>query len=276
MMTRTCFFVVALALLLLAPRLAFAAEPSRPPLIESLLTESATDVDAREGGEVEYEANVSSIAARAGGARATLSSVEIEWRVFKEAGLRLEPSYARIVDAGTASGHNIFGGGGALAFGLFHDFARDLHLQAEILGRTPESGNAHVFDPSETELPLAADLLAAIRRGRWTLRATVGGEAGETFAHAPLHTDLALLTGILRDERFGFFALEARADWAREAPFVVAPEIVADTTPTGLPFRVGVALPVNVGAEATRASYGMFLRVILLTSREVEYGRGKK
>jgi hypothetical protein len=242
---------------------------------ESLLTESATDVDAEDRGEVEYEANLAAVAARAGGARATLTSLEVEWRVLKNLGLRLEPTYARIADAGPTSARNALGVSGALAFGLFHDFARDLHVQAEILGRAPDSGSALVFAPGETELPLAADLLGAIRFGRWTMRATLGGEAGGAFAHAPLHTDLALLTGIVPEESFGFVALEARADWARDAPLVVAPEVVADTTPIGLPFRVGVALPVNIGAESTRPSYGVFLRLILLTSREVEYGRAR-
>jgi hypothetical protein len=136
-----------------------------------------------------------------------------------------------------------------VAVGLFHDFARDLHLQAELLGRTPDDDEVHVLQPGETQLPLAADLVGAIRRGRFTFRATVGGEAGAAFAHAPLHTDFALLTGLLSEERFGFVAVEARADWAREAPLVLAPEYVADTTPIGLPFRLGVAFPFNVGAD---------------------------
>jgi hypothetical protein len=89
---------------------------------------------------------------------------------------------------------------------------------------------------------------------------------------APAHTDLVLLTGILPEERFGFIALEARADWARNAPLVVAPEIVADTTSVGLPFHLGVALPVNIGADATRPSYGLLFRLILLTSREPRGG----
>jgi hypothetical protein len=247
-------------------------EAHRPPLPESILTESATDLDAEDAGEVEWEANFASVGARRGGAHATLTSLEVEWRALKNLGLRLEPSYTRTRE-GALPGQNHFGVSGALAVGLFHDFARDFHLQAELLGRTPESENARVFEPEETELPVAADLLAAARRGRWTLRATVGGEAGGSFAHAPLHTDLALMTGIASEERFGFVVIEARADWARQAPFVLAPEFIADLTSLALPFRVGLALPFNVGADETRPSYGMFVRVILLTSREAEYGR---
>ncbi len=266
--------VIALGLCTIArvgmPSFASADEARRTPLPEALLTESATDVDAAEGGEVEYEANLVTARARRGSARVTLTSLEVEWRVFRQLGVRVEPSYARVVDAGATTGRDAFGVGGALAFGLLHDFPRDMHLQLELLGRTPETRDARVFEPGDSELPVAADLVSAVRRSGWTLRTTVGAELGASYAHAPLHTDIALLTGIVHDERYGYFALEARADWAREAPLVIAPEIVVDTPPVGLPFRLGIAIPVNVGADATTTSYGMFVRLILLTSREVE------
>jgi hypothetical protein len=166
-----------------------------------------------------------------------------------------------MADSAAASTDDAFGIAGAIGLGLWHDRGRELHLQAELLGRTPETASARVFEPGETELPLAADILAAVRRGRWTLRATIGAEAGGSAAHAPLHTDLALLTGFVSEERYGFVALEARADWARTQPFVLAPEIVADASTVGLPFRLGVALPVNVGADSRRASYGLFVRI---------------
>jgi hypothetical protein len=252
----------------------FAAPAERPPLPESLLTESATDVDAEEAGETTFEANLASMGARAGGARATFTSLEVEWRVLRQFGLRLEPSYAHIVDPGGDARHDRFGLAGALALSLFHDFPRDVHIQLELLGRTPESANERVFEPEETELPLAADLVTAVRRGIWTLRTTVGAEAGGSFAHAPLHTDMALLTPFQGDGQFGFFGIEVRADWARENPLVLAPEVVAITTPVGLPFSLSLALPVNVGASDTATSFGIFLRLMLMTGREAEYGRG--
>lgn len=258
----------------MSPIVCAAADAAeRPPLPESLLTESATDVDADEAGEVEYEANLATLGARRGSARATLTSLELEWRVLREFGFRFEPSYARVADTGAVVGRDQFGVAGALAFGLFHDFARDLHVQAELVGRTPDAGNARVFEPGESELPVAADFVAAVRRGRWTLRATVGAEAGGSFAHAPLHSDAALLTPFAGDMRFGFFGIEVRADWARAAPIVVAPDVVAITTPLGLPFSLSLALPVNVGADDAEASYGVFLRLMWLTSREAEYGK---
>ena len=254
-------------------RSAEADEPSRPPLPESLLTESATDIDAEDEGELEAEANVGAVGARRGGAHAQFTSLEAEWRAFKELGLRIEPSYARVVDAGAAAGRDDFGLSGAVAVGLFHDPPHDTHLQLELLGRTPDTGSARVFEPGDTQLPLAADLVGALRRGAWTVRATVGGEAGGPFAHAPVHTDFAVLTGLAGEDRFGFFGFEARLDWAREAPLVLAPDIVADASPIGIPLRLGVALPFNVGAGATAASFGVFVRLMLITGREVALGR---
>ena len=265
------------SLVVSASRLARAGgddgHPLRPPLPESLLTESATDIDAEDAGEIELEANLAAFGARTGGARAGLTSLEVEWRVLKELGLRIEPTYARIVDAGGVNARDRYGVSGVVAVGLLHDFARDLHVQAELLGRVPDSGSERVFEPEETQLPFAADLAAAIRRGRVTFRATAGAEAGGSFAHAPLHTDLAILTGFVRDERFGFVGLEIRADWARATPLVLAPDVVAVMTPVGLPLSLSLALPINVGADATVTSYGIFLRLMVMTSRELESGR---
>jgi hypothetical protein len=241
-----------------------ADEPLRRPLPESLLTESTTDIDAAQAGELEIEANLAKTAARRGGAEATFTSLEIEWRILEELGARVEPSYARFVDTGGTSTQNSFGLAGALAVGVFHDEPLGLHVQGEIAARTSESAAARVFEPSETELPYSADVLAAVRRDRWTLRATVGAEAGGSFAHAPIHTDLALLTGVTSDEHFGFVGLDVRADWARQAPLVLAPEVVADLEPLGLPFRLGVALPLNVAAEPTSTSFGLFVRILAI------------
>jgi hypothetical protein len=238
---------------------------ARRPFPEALLTESATDIDAQDPGELQFELNAARVAARTGGASVTFTSMEVEWRILREFGVRLEPSYSRMANGAAARTDDAFGVAGAIALGLWHDRLRELHLQAELRGRTPETASARVFEPEETELPIAADVLAAVRRGRWTVRATLGAEASGAFAHAPLHTDLALLTGIVRNERYGFLAFELRADWARQDPFVLAPEVVADTSPVGIPFRLGVALPVNVGVDGSHASYGFFVRLQWIT-----------
>ncbi len=78
------------------------------------------------------------------------------------------------------------------------------------------------------------------------------------------------------DERFGFFGIEVRADWARAAPLVIAPDIVSVVTPLGLPLSLSLALPVNVGASASETSFGVSLRLMVLSSRETEYGETGK
>lgn len=263
-------WLACLALLSLSTEsLAEAEQPHRnEPLPESLLTESATDIDADEAGELEWEANLARLGARKGGAFSTLTSVELEWRVLGQLGLRLEPTYARIAPTGAAPERDSFGVSGAVALGVWHDYGRDQHMQVELLGRTADHSAGPRFDPGEQELPVSLDLLGAQRIGRWTFRTTAGVEAGGHFAHLPLHTDLAVLTGIANQARFGYVALEVRADWASVAPLVIAPEVISDLVPLGLPFRLGMALPVNVGASAVEPSYGLFFRLVLLTERE--------
>ncbi|MEO8905825.1 MAG: hypothetical protein ABI488_25055 [Polyangiaceae bacterium] len=252
-----------------------AKQPHRnEPLPESLLTESATDIDADEAGELEWEANLARLGARRGGAFSTLTSVEVEWRALSQLGLRLEPTYARIAPTGAAPERDSFGVSGAVALGVWHDYGRDQHVQIELLGHTADHSAGPLFDPGEEELPVSLDLLGAQRIGRWTFRTTAGVEAGGHFAHLPLHTDLAVLTGIANAARFGYLALEVRADWASVAPLVIAPELISDLVPLGLPFRLGMALPVNVGASAVDPSYGLFFRLVLLTERERNSERG--
>ena len=263
--------LAALAVFLWPPSVSAAAgegQVQRLPLPESLLTESTTDIDAAEAGELEYEANLTRVGARTGGAFATLSSIEVEWRALQRLGLRLEPTYAHVTPSGATPGRDVLGVSGAIAFSLWHDFQHDQHLQLELLGRTADHDAGPVFDPGESELPGSLDLVGAQRYGQWTLRATAGAEAGGHFAHAPFHTDLSALTGIASDARFGYLAVEVRADWASPAPLVLAPEVISDLVPLGLPFRIGLALPLNVGASSTIPSYGMFMRVTLLTERE--------
>jgi hypothetical protein len=240
-----------------------AAEP-RPQLPESMLTESATDVDATTGGEVEWELNAAALGALRGGAGARNLSLEVEWRVLAPVGVRVEPFFEQTRE-GTARTRRA-GMAGALALALFHDPERDAHVQLELLAHT--KNDARDFDPSDTVLPAAADVVSAVRLGRITLRGTAGAEAFGAFAHAPLHTDAALLTGFLPNVRAGFMALDVRADFARRAPLVVAPELVADGSPLGVPFRFGAALPVNVGARATDTAFGVMFRLTLISESE--------
>lgn len=78
------------------------------------------------------------------------------------------------------------------------------------------------------------------------------------------------------DIRFGFFGLEMDADWARPQPVVLAPNIWADVTPVGLPGRIGVGIPVVIGAPDTTAAAGVYVRLLILTSREANFESATK
>ncbi len=155
-----------------------AEQPARPPLPESILTESATDIDAREAGELEYEFNLGLLRARAGAARVLTSSLEVEWRALDNVGLRLEPTFSQDRDDEPVPRRDVWGISAALAFGVFHDFTHDFHLQTELLARTSGSDSLQTHEPTETQLPIALDLLGAKRLGPLTLRVTAGAEAG--------------------------------------------------------------------------------------------------
>jgi len=107
--TKGVCLLVVVGLMTTAAAPAAADEPARRPLPEALLTESTTDIDAEEAGELEVEA-------RSGGAQATLTSLEVEWRIFKVLGMRIEPSYARIANGGSAPAIDVFGLNGSLAW----------------------------------------------------------------------------------------------------------------------------------------------------------------
>jgi hypothetical protein len=274
------------AILATAARTAAAAdEPSpsgvpptdRPPLPEPIFTESTTDIDGYEPGEIEFDANGATMAARRGGARVLQATFEVEWKIWSRLGVRLEPGFSRARDelttaaatATSTSFHDAFGFRAAAAWSLLHDFPRDLHVQIEASQRfADDAPGASRTEPGEAPLPFSADLKAAIRWADWTLRTSVGAEAGGTPAHAPFRAQAAILRPLTSEMRFGFFGLEMDADWGRPDPVILAPNVWADVTPIGLPFRMGVAIPIVVGAPDTVPAMGIYLRLLFLTSRE--------
>ena len=46
-----------------------------------------------------------------------------------------------------------------------------------------------------------------------------------------------------------------------------------DATPIGLPIRLGIALPIDFQAPAYAVNYGLFVRLVVLTSRAAQFGR---
>jgi hypothetical protein len=202
-------------------------------------------------------------------------SVEVEWLVTRKLGLRLEPLRTRGDANGTSPSATTYGASGAASWKLVHDLERVLFLQAELTGRVP-SDKSGVLSPGDSTLPLALDLRAGLRLDRWTVRGGVGAEAAGASAHAPVRGSVAVLTGFLRDERFGFAGIEIDVDGARRNPMVVALDVVTDCTPLGIPLGLGVALPWSAGQRGDEASYGLLVRVFYVSTREADAGRSRR
>ena len=242
-----------------------AEEPAasvRAPLPEQILTESITDLDAVEAGETEFALNGQTLHAARGGARAWQANIEAEWRATSHLGLRLEPSYATLVEEGRSQE---FGLQAAAAWGLVHDFAHDFHAQFEAAVRVAGGERPYESQPGDTSLPFMAGLRTGKRFGAWTLRPGLGFEAGAKPAHAPVWFGMAALFGLGDAGKLGCVGVEVDADAGRRTPLIVAPNLIADTRALGLPFRLGVAVPYVVGAPATEPSLGIYLRVLIRT-----------
>lgn len=132
--------VVCLVVALLVSTRSSAAAPEtrtedepvqRPPLPEPIFTETTTDIDGYEPGEIEFDVNGSQALARRNAGRIRQVSVELEGKVWSRLGIRLEPSFSSSREAGALSSGGAFGFRGAAGWGLLHDFKRDFHLQIE-------------------------------------------------------------------------------------------------------------------------------------------------
>jgi hypothetical protein len=256
----------ALLIVLLAPE----APPERPPIPEPILVETITDIDAPAAGELELELNSSYLRSRRGGAYELQLGPEIEWLATDHLGVRLELFGGREAAAGAPSSSRA-GAAAGLSWKVLHSFVHDFHLQVEAKGRYPT--DVATADPGESPLPFSFELLSALRVGGWTIRNSIGVALGRAPAHVPLRGSAALLTGLGRAQRNGFWGLEATADGASVAPFAVALDVVPDLAPIGLPFRIGLVGSYSFGAAATVPSWGLFLRVFVESAREAELDR---
>lgn len=253
-----------------------ADDDERPPLPESILTESVTDVDTDEAGEVELESNLSSVGEARGGTNATSVDLEFEWRVLSFVGARIEPSFTHTTFGGDGSDKG-FGVSGGLSVGLLHDWAHDAHLQLELNARRYSVEDDRSVFLGETALPYEPQLLGAWRIDRVTLRGSTGVELGPGMvAHAPIDIEASILTGFDHDARLGFFGVETEVDLARTAPVMLAPDLVTSLTTLGLPLQVGVAVPWFVGSPTVRANVGVLLRLFYVSEREAEFGSARK
>lgn len=255
-------------LVLLCRPAAAQSEPARPPIPEPLLAETVTDIDGTEAGEIELEANGSAQRARSGGASAIDGSLELEWLATRRLGLRLEPTIGR--DAVASSVRLEPGISGGLSWKLLQDFERDLHLQAEVLSRAPWDESI-VAQPGDPAAPFAFDVRGAVRRGPWSFRPSLGVGAFGSSGRAGLRASLAVLLPFEDSGRFGFWGVEVDADGGRSTPVLAALDLVPNLTPAGLPLRIGLALPVTVGAGAQEPSVGIYLRLFYESDREIAF-----
>lgn len=243
-----------------------------PPIPEPLLTETVTDIDGAEAGEVEIEANGSSLRALHGGAYAVDGSLEVEWLVTRRLGVRVEPTLSRDADGAPAS--TAGGVSGGVSWKLLQDFERRLHVDVELLARVPWE-TSPIVQPGDPALPLAFDVRGAFQTaasGVLSLRWSAGAGAFGSAEHVPLRGSVAILAPFEGSGRFGFWGVEVDADGARHAPTVVAFEAVPNLEPAGLPFRIGLALPWVVGERDDRPSVGVFLRIFYESAREIAFG----
>jgi hypothetical protein len=252
----------------LTARAGRAADPvRRPPMPEPILGESVTDIDGIEAGELEVSADAGRLRSRRQGSQLTLAGAEVEWLVTHRLGLRIEPQTVRTEGSGIGP-HDDFDVAAAVCWKLVRDLTDDFYLQAEAGGQLPWQASAYPT-PDQAGLPFVVDMRTGYRRGAWTMRGSVGAAAGGAAPHTPLRASAALLIGFDRQARTGFFGVEAIADGTWVSPFVVAPDVVADLAPVGLPVRIGVSLPWSPGAGDTQPSLGLYLRLIVEPLRDV-------
>ena len=247
---------------MLSSLVARAAAAESVPLHEPIFTETVTDIDAEDGGELEMELNLSSYAARRGAEAQRRSSVELEYRAIRQLGFLLEPAVEQSREGATSRYRYDLDTGAAL--GLLHEGSFYLQLESGL--RIGSSGRTEMV--GDSGLPGHADVRGALSLGSLTMRSSVGAEAGGSPQTTPFRASLAALAGI-GDGRCGFAGLELEVDGARRAPYGVAADVVADLTPLGLPFRVGVGLPLLLGAQRTSPSFGGYLRLFWVSAREV-------
>jgi hypothetical protein len=213
---------------------------------EPLLVESITDVDGASAGE--YEMDIDFFAVPSVSNSIVGTRVEGEWRASERLGVALELSFAREVKT---PDNYAFGARLATSFVLLHDFAHNLHIQAVGTFRAPlETDEDVAHDAAETALPYGAGVHAATMLGPTSFRLEILGEAGDHAVHAPLHVGVVALCLV---DGLGYVGAELIQDWALRDPFTIAPEIVFDGGPRGLPFRVGIVVPVHLGVSDDRA-----------------------
>lgn len=241
---------VPLCLVVLLRLGAVSSTEERVPMPETMFSESITDIDGEEAGEVEMDVS-SALMLPGPDAPSLRLSQETEWRVLRRVGVVLE--------AGTVWNPNHPVAGHPVAadlrvgasWALLHLAEAGFHVQLEgnlrlLEGRTTAGIVDHPeFD--EAALPMWGGIRAGLQRGAWTLRSSYALEMGLQQQGRPrlgMRTSITVLCSL---STLGFVALDVDVDTARSRPLVVAPSATLSSGWLDLPFRLALGLPVGVG-----------------------------
>ncbi len=232
------------------------ADDELPGMPEPIFNETVTDLDSRQAGELEIATNLETLHALRGGGHHGLVGLEAEWRLLRSLGVQLEGAYPFSFPGDSVHPLDLQA---ALGLGLWHDWERGLHLQAEFSAR---GGGADRLDaqPGEFALPYALTLRGGFERGSWTLRPSLAAEVGGAAAHVPIYGAVAALRSLGGEGEYGFLGIELEADGARLHPLALTAEQVLDFAALKLPMRLGLAIPYVVGPDRRSSSLGIYLR----------------
>ena len=252
------WYAALLPLALLATCAIAADGPSRerkPPLPEPLVAESITNIDGTEAGELEFDVEALHLRHSSGGTASGLG-VEAEWRATRQLGLAVEAAITRAASDEPTAGQVRAG----LAWSLFHDLARDFHVQAEAAARFGGDDEERAEGPLELPHPYSAGLRAALGSGPVTFRAGLGAAFGDG---ASLFVHLAVLRTFGESALHGFAGLEVNANVGAGAPLSFVPQVVFTVPLFGAPVDVGIGVPWSPGLRSGEpASIGGVLRVV--------------
>lgn len=230
---------------------------------EPVIEENVTDVDGREAPTIEFDLTPAVLHGMHSNAGLWKNGIETEWRPFDRFGVGAELDASGTLDSWKPVGSIALVPRGALSYVFLRDFERSIFLQAEIAGRYNGSATLALIDPTETVLPYSFGLRTATNLGPVDFRFNALGEAGGSSAHAPVKGSMAALYTMIGESVRGAIGAELIADWARTAPFLVAPEAQFLTRVFGKPVRFEVALPTTIGAKGNDATYGIAFRLVL-------------
>jgi len=251
---------VAVCLTLVGARTARAGESTIP---EPVVEENITDVDASRVGTVEVDFTGSMLAPRAAPKTGSWSSeLEAEWRPVDRLGLG-----AGVAWGGSTSGFSPTSAGAvvprvAASYVFVRDRPRHLYFQWEASARAVNREAAALDDPLEATLPYTAGVRWATQAGPFTLRAGLIGEAGGSFAHAPIRQSYGALLQCFDLGSRLYLGAELVEDWARASPLLVVPEVLLLSRLLGAPVRLGIGVPSTLGAR-DRSEAGIAVRFVL-------------